>query len=268
MRLLKYSEIRSIVTRSDVVLEVVEARNPLEIKSNVIEYLAKGGEKEYILVLNKCDLVPKYVCIEWMRYFMENNIRALCTSSLKGFGVKKLKQLLLSYAESKKPLNVSVFGLPKVGKSSLVNALKGKNSAPTSRYPGSWGYTKSITIYKILPGIYVIDTPGFIPPDVKELEMLIRSLPTDNIPNPVSIAREIIAKILQNNPSSIEMAYGVVSSDPLQLLEHIAVKRGWFFRKSQEPNIDEAAKTVIRDYLNGKITFYSRPPTRAVPDSS
>lgn len=267
MRLLKSFEINAIVSRSDVVIEVVEARNPLEIKSRVIENIARKKERKYILILNKCDLVPKYACKEWTKYFREISTEAFCISSLKGIGIKELKHILTDLAKDKKPANISVFGLPKVGKSSLINALKGKDSATTSPYPGSWGYTKGVTIYKILPGIYIIDTPGFIPPDVKGFEVTIRSIPIDQISNPIAIAKEIIARVMHFNPSSIETLYGLKTTDYIKLLEHIAIKRGWFYKKTKEPNIDEAAKTVIRDYLSGKLTFYLRPPTRESVDS-
>ncbi|MEM0026802.1 MAG: GTPase [Ignisphaera sp.] len=267
MRLLRNSEIDAIVSRSDIVIEIVEARNPLETKSRIIESVARKKERRYILVLNKCDLVPRYVCGEWIDYFRELGISALCTSSIKRIGIKELKHMLINFAGNKKTINVSVFGLPKVGKSSLINALKGKDSALTSPYPGSWGYTKGITLYKILPGIYLIDTPGFVPPDAKGFEVLIRSRPIDLIPNPIAIAKEIITKIMYFNPISIEIVYGLATTDYLKLLEHIAIKRGWFYKTTKEPNIDEAAKTVIRDYLNGKLTFYLHPPTRDFIDS-
>ena len=267
MRLLRYSEIMNIVARVDVVVEVVEARNPLETKSNIIEKLIKGMDKDYILALNKCDLIPKYICREWVEYFDSQNIKAICISSLKNIGIRKLKRMFLSYAKNRKPLNVAIFGIPKVGKSSLINALKGKQSAPTSPYPGTWGYTKGITIYKIAPGVYIFDTPGYVPPDKKNLEMIIRGRPIDLLENPIIIAKEILLKVLDANPKSIVKAYDTESSDPIEILRHIALKRGWLYKKDKEPNIEEAAKAVIRDYLDGKITFFSRPPTRNFLDS-
>lgn len=267
MRLLRNSELDAIVSRSDVVIEVAEARNPLETKSRVIESLARRKDRKYILVLNKCDLVPRHVCREWVGYFKEIETSALCVSTIKRIGIKELRRMLIDFAENKKPINVSLFGLPKVGKSSLINALKGRDSAPTSPYPGSWGYTKGITLYNIMPGIYLVDTPGFVPPDVKGFEVLIRSRPIDLVPNPIAIAKEIIARITRFNPASIERVYGLATTDYLKLLEHIAIKRGWFYKTTKEPNIDEAAKAVIRDYLNGKLTFYLRPPTRSSIDS-
>jgi|UniRef100_A0A7J3Z769 Predicted GTPases len=268
MKLLKASEISKIVAKSDVIVEIVEARVPLELKSETIERAAKRFGKDYLLVLNKCDLVPRNICREWVEYFTSSHgIATVCVSALRSIGVKRLKRLFMAMLKGKDTLNVALFGLPKVGKSSIINALKGKDSATTSPYPGSWGYTKGITVYKITPGIYIIDTPGYIPFDVRGLEALIRSRPVELIDNPIAIASKILKLVLNYNEKSVKRVYDVFSLDPLEILTHIAVKRGWLYKKDREPNIEEAARAVIRDYLEGKIRFYSLPPTRKLSDS-
>ena len=263
MRLLKFPEMARIIARADIVMEIVEARNPLGLKSRVIESLTRKYGRDYILVLNKCDLVPLAVCRDWINYFKhEHGITALCVSTMKHVGVAKLKKMFLEKQKEKEGiLHIAVFGLPKVGKSSLINALKNKDSAPTSPYPGSPGYTKGITIYKILPGIYVIDTPGYIPFDVKGLETTIRSQPVESIDNPVALALDILKMIMKFDARAVEEAYNIDAKDPLEVLRLLALKRGWLYKKDKEPNIDEAARTIIRDYLNGKLKFYILPPT-------
>jgi len=269
MRLLKTSEISKIIAKADIVAEVVEARAPLALKSGIVEGIARKFGRDYLLILNKCDLVPQNICREWVEYFASNrSINAICVSAVKKVGIKKLMQVFMDKLKKVDSLNVALFGLPKVGKSSLINALKKKDSAPTSPYPGSWGYTKGVTIYKVAPGVYIIDTPGYIPFDVKGLEVLIRSQPVELINNPVRAATELLKLVLKHNAKSIERAYTVRSSDPLEILMHIAIKRGWFYKKDGEPNIEEAARAVIRDYLDGKIRFYLTPPARKLSNSS
>jgi hypothetical protein len=41
-------------------------------------------------------------------------------------------------------------------------------------------------------------------------------------------------------------------------LRVLAIKRGWIVRGG-EPNVEEAAREIIRDYLDGRIRFYLRP---------
>ncbi len=38
-------------------------------------------------------------------------------------------------------------------------------------------------------------------------------------------------------------------------MERLAIKRGWFYKTTKEPLIEEAARTIIRDYHKAKIPF-------------
>ncbi|MEM3864116.1 MAG: GTP-binding protein, partial [Metallosphaera sp.] len=46
---------------------------------------------------------------------------------------------------------------------------------------------------------------------------------------------------------------------PLDLLSNIALRRGWIYKKDREPNLDQAAVQLIRDYHEGKIMYYTIP---------
>jgi len=258
MMLLSWRNLRNLINRADVVLEIVEARNPIATRSIRVERIIEHLNKTLIIVINKCDLVPMWVCREWQQYFTTQNIKTFYISSLTLAGIKRLKNFL-DKAIVHRPATVLLVGYPKVGKSSLINALKGFKSAPTSPYPGSPGYTKSSTLYKILPGVYIIDTPGIIPPEGDDIEMIIRKTPIEAIQNPVKIAQKIIEKLKEFDIDIISNTYHVQSTEPLKILEEIAIKRGWMNKRDREPNIDEAARTIIRDYLRGKLTYYVLP---------
>ncbi len=54
---------------------------------------------------------------------------------------------------------VSFLGRSNVGKSSLINALcQKKNMAHTSQIPGK---TRTINIYEVIPGRWIVDLPGY-----------------------------------------------------------------------------------------------------------
>ncbi|OYT47822.1 MAG: GTP-binding protein, partial [Desulfurococcales archaeon ex4484_42] len=78
--------------------------------------------------------------------------------------------------------------------------------------------------------------------------------------NPVEIAVRLINKIVKHNPKAFLQAYSIDSTDPNEILRVIAIKRGWLYKKDREPILQEAAKALIRDYLDGKIPFYVKPP--------
>ena len=255
-----WRDIDMLISEADIVLEVVEARNPLATRCRAVEDMAMRKGKDLIVVLNKCDFVPRSVCSAWVKFFASEGVTAICFSSKVRRTIRDLKRLIRQRVTAK-PALIAVVGYPKVGKSSLINALKGKNSASTSPYPGAPGYTKVSQRYKIAPNLYLIDTPGVIPPRGEDIELQIRAQPIEKLKNPVQLAVKLIETILKANKYAFLDAYGVADQDPIAILEKIAVNRGWLIGKEREPNIFEAARAVIRDYLRGKIKFYVAPPT-------
>ncbi len=259
MRLISWYKLRDVIARADVVLMVLDVRDPISTFSKRTEKIVKSMGKDLILVLNKCDLVPLWVSKGWANYFRRQGYKTVFISATRRYGTKKLRKAINTLVTIR-PAVLAVVGYPKVGKSSIINALKGKHSAPTSPYPGTPGYTKATQLYRIGQDLYIIDTPGIIPVEGSGLEAVIRGQPVESIENPVKVAIELIQRILSYCPKAIERAYGIKERDPLKILEQIAIRRGWIYKRTKEPNVDEAARAVIRDYHDGKIPFYIPPP--------
>jgi nuclear GTP-binding protein len=53
-------DLKEVIQNSDVILEVLDARDPLSCKSNELEELVRShkDEKKIIVILNKIDLIP------------------------------------------------------------------------------------------------------------------------------------------------------------------------------------------------------------------
>ncbi|KAI4238700.1 MAG: hypothetical protein LQ349_000917 [Xanthoria aureola] len=147
---------KNILASSDIILYVLDARDPNGTRSREIEReitAADSGSKRLILILNKIDLVPAPILKSWLtylrRYFPTLPLRASTPASNartfdhKSLTVKGTSETLLralkSYAQSKhlkRSTTVGIIGYPNVGKSSVINAL-------TSCLGGSSGATRS-----------------------------------------------------------------------------------------------------------------------------
>lgn len=248
----------SIVKRSEIVLEVIDIRDPISTRSRRLERMVERMDRELILVLNKADLVPRSVAEKWKKLFSGEGYNVVYMAARDHKGTRVLRRTIKSLAPGF-PTIVAVVGFPKTGKSTIINALKGRHSASTSPIPGSPGYTRHAQLYKIEPKIYMIDTPGVIPVEGGELESIIRGKPPEELKDPVRPAMLLIEKALKYNPYAILEAYGIREKDPYRILELIAIHRGWLYKKTKEPLVEEAAKTVIRDYHKGKLLFYVPP---------
>ncbi len=67
-------ELRKVVESADVILHVLDARDPIGTKSSLIEDMVLSNyRKKLVYVLNKSDLVPCDVLAEWLRFLRQNH---------------------------------------------------------------------------------------------------------------------------------------------------------------------------------------------------
>jgi len=159
-----------------------------------------------------------------------------------------LLRLLQQYVKGKEKLIVGVLGYPNVGKSSVINALKGKGSAPVS--PES-GFTKGERLVKITKKIYLIDTPGVYPYLERDETKyaLIAVVDYSKVKDPETAALKLI-RLLQGK---VEEYYGVESGkDEMETLENIALKLKRL-KKGAVPDTEQTARIILRDWQFGNI---------------
>ncbi|MCE4622374.1 MAG: 50S ribosome-binding GTPase [Desulfurococcales archaeon] len=258
MELASWRLLARTMKNADVVLEVVDIRDPIHTRSRRVEQMAEAMDKDLIIVLNKSDLVPRNVAEKWARIIEGQGYDVLYISARHRLGTRILRGFI-KHVVRIKPFSVVVVGYPKTGKSSIINALRGRKGAQTSPIPGSPGYTKAIQLLKIEPGFYMIDTPGVIPVEGGWPEAIIRGRSPEELVDPVPPAVALLERALKYNPKAVEKAYGIRERDPMLILEELARKRGWYYKLSKEPLIEEAARTIIRDYHRAKLLFYVPP---------
>ncbi|KAF7983460.1 hypothetical protein HWV62_21742 [Athelia sp. TMB] len=195
-------QLPALLTRTDVVLELRDSRLPLtSINSNLEAAIKKwqasrgrflgpsvdptqrligngteGQVCERIVVFNKRDLVPEWgyepFRRAWGTRFPGQHV--FFASWTKPKDVKTLSDLLITLAKRNPfatEMNVLVIGMPNVGKSSLINALR--NAGISGRTPKAMrtsanpGHTQTISTRLKLsedPLVYSYDSPGVMLP--------------------------------------------------------------------------------------------------------
>ena len=160
-----WEELYKVIDSSDVLIYVLDARNPNGTRTRSLEdHLKKNcPSKHLVFVLNKCDLVPTSVTQKWVKYLQNYAPTLAFQASVtnpygKGSVIQLLKQFDMLHKE-KQSISVGFIGYPNVGKSSVINALMKKTCCKVAPIPGETKVWQYITLTK---RIYLIDCPGIV----------------------------------------------------------------------------------------------------------
>ncbi|XP_003495330.1 guanine nucleotide-binding protein-like 3 isoform X2 [Cricetulus griseus] len=271
-------ELKKVIEASDVVLEVLDARDPLGCRCpQVEEAIVQSGHKKLILVLNKSDLVPKENLENWLNYLSKELPTVVFKAStdmkskekmLKAkkkavpfqrklcSGKEALCKLLRSFQQScGKDIQVGVIGFPNVGKSSIINSLKQERIC-TVGVP--MGLTRSMQIVPLDKQITVIDSPCFIiSPCNSSAALALRSPVSIEVLRPLEAASAILS---QADSQQVVLKYTVPGyKDSLDFFTKLAQKRG-LHQKGGSPNIESAAKLLWSEWTGASLGYYCHPP--------
>jgi len=279
-------ELKKVVDTADVLLQVLDARDPLgsRIHPSMENVILSQTDKRMVLVLNKIDLVPKDIVGSWLTTLRRSHpalaIRANsdklfsseggenATSSTSAVGMDGLLQLLKNYArtggtggKSKTTIVVGVIGYPNVGKSSIINALKRTRAVGVSSRPG---FTTSMQEVVLDRNVRLLDSPGVVFND--QSAMLGNCIDPDSIEDPIPPVAAILKRC---NHSTLLMAYNIPAFPPGDVLMFLAMVARTLGRvlKGGVPDKVAAARAVLRDWNSGKIPYFTPPPKDgAAPD--
>lgn len=248
--------VRKVVEKANVVIEVLDARDPQATRSLDLEGLVKSLNKKLLLVLSKADLVPRSAIKKWIERFKSSGHAAIPVNAKDRRDMERLKGKVKRLVGGRTAI-LAVVGYPNVGKSTLINGLKGRYVAETSPVPG---FTRGEKLVKVDDGLFIVDTPGILPSRRLSLsELALKGfIPPEKLRNPLTPALKLLGEILDTMPRLLEETYGVKVNEPYEALKHLAARRG-FLVKGGELNVDEAARTVLRDWQSGKLKFYKLP---------
>ncbi|ODV77321.1 nucleolar GTP-binding protein 2 [Suhomyces tanzawaensis NRRL Y-17324] len=269
-----WNELYKVIDSSDVVIHVLDARDPLGTRCESVEKYIRDEcpHKHLIYVLNKCDLVPTWVAAAWVKHLSKNYpTLAFHASITNSFGKGSLIQLLRQFSSlhsDRQQISVGFIGYPNTGKSSIINTLRRKKVCQVAPIPGETKVWQYITLMK---KIFLIDCPGIVPPSSKDTEsdILFRGVVrVEHVSNPEQYIPDMLRKCerkhlertyeikgwskFEEDPSLLEQASN-------EFIEIIARKQGRLL-KGGEPDESGVSKQILNDFNRGKIPWFTAPP--------
>ncbi|OIW05261.1 hypothetical protein TanjilG_03650 [Lupinus angustifolius] len=279
-----WGELYKVIDSSDVVVQVLDARDPQGTRCYHLEKHLKENctHKHMVLLLNKCDLIPAWATKGWLRVLSkEYPTLAFHASINKSFGKGSLLSILRQFARlksDKQAISVGFVGYPNVGKSSVINTLRTKNVCKVAPIPGETKVWQYITLTK---RIFLIDCPGVVyhNKDTETDVVLKGVVRVTNLQDAADHIGEVLKRVKKQHLErayKIKEWYGSSSSelncdnldlakcvflleDDTDFLVQLCKSSGKLLRGG-EPDLMTAAKMILHDWQRGRIPFFVPPP--------
>jgi nuclear GTP-binding protein len=299
---------KQVVDSADVVLYVLDARDPISTRSKEVEQMvmaADGGSKRMIFILNKIDLVPPPVLRSWLIYLRRSfptlPLRASKSApNAKTFEHKDLTmkgtsetlfKALKTFAEArqlKRSIKVGIIGYPNVGKSSVINALSARMGGRAAAAPvgAEAGVTTSLREVKLDNKLKLLDSPGIVFPNTEDASkeskiqnqarlILLNAVPHKEISDPVP-AVTLLLKRLSTSEDLFAKLLAVYDLPPLHSIGSDSTtdflvqvaRKRGRLGRGGIPNLHSAASTVINDWRDGRIQGWTTPPKITASETS
>lgn len=275
-----------VVERSDVLVQVVDARNPLLFYSVDLETYAAEVDpcKKPVILMNKSDFLTFEQRKAWKSYFDPMGLEVVFFSAIAeptdqtlsheekeaavlsaGDLVEHLKKYAIEATRLKpKPVvTIGLVGYPNVGKSSTINAVLTEKKVSISATPGK---TKHFQTILLTPDLCLCDCPGLVFPNFvsSRAEMIINGiLSIDEMTNHVSPVN-LVAGLFPRKV--FEQMYGLSLKtdcekplDSEELLTAYGMARGYMTPRGM-PNQPLVARLLLKDFVSGKLLFCKSPP--------
>jgi ribosome biogenesis GTPase A len=248
----------------DVVIEMLDARLPGSSANPMLAQLIQG--KPGLKVLSKQDLADPARTSLWLAHYNAlPNVKAIGLDTSMVSPAKALIEACHQLAPNRggmaKPMRVLICGIPNVGKSTLINTLKGKKAAKTGDEAGVTKLEQRITL---ADDFYLYDTPGVLWPRIivekSGYNLAASGAIGVNAFDDEEVALELLHYLIANYPEALTTRYkiqNVAEYSDETMLEAIARFRG-AIQSGGRVNTTKAAEIVIHDFRSaalGRLTL-------------
>lgn len=254
-------QLQDQLARADVVIEVCDARIPSSSRNPDLDQLIQ--HKQRILLLNKSDLADSALTKAWSEHFKAQDIPVLALNTLRSANkvVPMIDQAARQKVENaqkrgiKKTVRAMVVGVPNVGKSTLINLIKGKATIKTADRPG---VTRSTQWFRVTPYLELMDSPGLLWPKLGD-PLVARRLAyigsiRDQVHDILRLCLSLLDELMQTHPDMLLARYKLTDASLRgdALLEAICLARGFLLRGG-ELDIERGIAAVLDEFRAGKI---------------
>eukprot|EP01027_Heterolobosea_sp_BB2_P018979 GEZU01026673.1.p1 GENE.GEZU01026673.1~~GEZU01026673.1.p1 ORF type:complete len:387 (-),score=109.47 GEZU01026673.1:53-1072(-) len=261
----------------DIILEVRDARIPFSSRNEFLEReIFKSKKHRRIILFNKSDLANHNLQQRISNYFEREygipcmfttttgtshnkNLLKVVDFAISKFGLKKRFSVI--------PYFFMVVGVPNVGKSSIINALRSIYKQPGGKVAKEGplpGVTRNLSTLPLCddPSCSLVDTPGVMMPRVQDMETGLKLALTGAVKDEV-VGEETLADFLLYTLNKFKTKQYVTYfglKEPSEnidfVLNAIAQKIGAFLPDGKVDTL-KAARHFLKVYRSGELGRYT-----------
>jgi ribosome biogenesis GTPase A len=280
----------------DYVIEVRDTRVPLSGVNSLFDEEVRKRNKPRLLIFNKADLVKPSQIQQIRQHVAEstsnsnNKISMLFTSAKDGTNIRNIvKEALHKYPIEKKfkslPFMFMIAGIPNVGKSSIINALRLRNkvlntngeiqdgfslrstvsatSTKQAKKGALPGVTRTINSFVVSrnPHCLLMDTPGVLFPSLDTHEHAFKLAIINALPDELmAVGPEMLVDFLiytMNRKQCFDYIDALHLPEPMDdiqiILEQYVCPQFKMIGPEGEPDKKKAAQYILKLFREGKL---------------